>query len=215
MAEILMEACSMINIILVEDQVLLRDALAKIIDGQEDMKVAGFTADADKAPELCRVLAPDLALIDVVTEGKANGITAAALIRREMPEVKIVIMTSLPEITFLDAARQAGAHSFIYKDSDSDHVLHVIRGTMKGKGTYPGPDDEAIARTRFSEVEIKVIRLVCQGKKRSEISVVLHMSESSVKAVISDILTKTGFDSITKFSMYALAHGFIVPEHNG
>jgi DNA-binding NarL/FixJ family response regulator len=205
----------MINIILVEDQVLLRDALAKIINGQEDMKVAGYTADGDKALDMCRVLAPDLALIDVVTEGKANGIGAAAQIRQELPEVKIVIMTSLPEITFLDAARKAGAHSFIYKDSDSEHLLYVIRGTMKGKGTYPGPGDEAIARTRFSEVEIRVIRLVCQGKKRNEISEALHISESSVKAVIADILTKTGFDSITKFSMYALAHGFIVPEHKG
>ena len=202
----------MIRVIIVEDQVLLRDALTKIINSQEDMKVAGFAMDADKAPGLCRELAPDLALIDVVTEGKANGITAAAQIRRDLPEVKIVIMTSLPEITFLEAARKAGAHSFVYKDSDSEHLLYVIRSTMKGKGTYPGPGDDALAAARFSEVEIKVIRLVCQGKKRNEIVEALHMSESSVKAVISDILEKTGFDSITKFSMYALSRGFIVPD---
>ena len=204
----------MIRVLIVEDQVLLRDALTRIINGQPDMKVVGFAVDADKALDLCRELAPDLVLMDVVTEGKANGITAAAAIRRDLPEVKIVIMTSLPEITFLDAARKAGAHSFVYKDSDSEHLIYVIRSTMKGKGTYPGPGDDAVARAHFSEVEIKVIRLVCQGKKRIEIADALHMSESSVKAAISDILDKTGFDSITKFSMYALAHGFIVPDHD-
>ncbi|MCL2103325.1 MAG: response regulator transcription factor [Syntrophorhabdaceae bacterium] len=202
----------MIKIILVEDQTLLRDALTKIINGQEDMTVVGFTDNADEAPDLCRKHAPDLALIDVVTAGKANGIAAASQIRRKLPEIKIVIMTALPEITFMEASRKAGAHSFVYKDSDSQHLLFVIRGTMKGKGTYPGPDDEASVKGRFSDVEIKVIRLVCRGKKRNEIVETLAMSESSVKAVISSILDKTGFDSITQFSMYAIARGLIVPD---
>ena len=202
----------MIKIFLAEDQTLLRDALTNIINGQEDMQVIGFTENADNAPVLCREFAPDLALIDVVTDNKANGIAAAAQIRRDLPEIKTVIMTALPEITFMEAARKAGVHSFVYKDSDSQHLLFVIRGTMKGKGTYPGPGDEA--KDRFSEAEIKVIRLVCQGKKRHEIADALAMSESSVKAVISGILNKTGFESITQFSMYAVARGLIVPDHD-
>jgi DNA-binding NarL/FixJ family response regulator len=200
----------MINILIVEDQTLLRDALTNIINGQEDMRVVGFTDNADNAPGLCRELAPDLALVDVVTDDRANGITAAAQIRRELPEIKTVIMTALPEITFLDEARKAGVHSFVYKDSDSQHLLFVIRSTMKGKGTYPGPVEEALER--FAEVEIKVIRLVCQGKKRAEVARFLAMSESSVKEVISGILGKTGFESITQFSIYAVARGLIVPD---
>ena len=203
----------MIKIIVVEDQTLLRDALANIINSQDDMQVVGFTDNADNAPALCREFSPDLALIDVVTDNKANGITAAAQIRQELPEIKTVIMTALPEITFMDAARKAGVHSFIYKDSDSGHLLFVIRSTMKGKGMYPGPGDEA--KDRFSETEIKVIRLVCQGKKRHEIAEVLYISESSVKVVIAGILDKTGFESITQFSMYAVARGLIVPDHDG
>ena len=203
----------MINIVIVEDQALLRDSLTKVINGQEDMRVAACTANGDEAPDLCRKIAPDLALIDVVTQNKANGITAAARIRQELPEIKIVIMTSLPEISFIDSARRAGAHSFVYKDSDIRHLLHVIRSTMAGQGIYPGPGDEALARTRFSDAELAIIRLVCQGKSRGEIAQALAMSEGSVKAIITDILNKTGFDSIMKFSVYAVAHGFIVPNH--
>ena len=205
----------MIKIFIVEDQALLRDSLTNIINAQEDMQVAGFAADAGEALALCRKIEPDLALLDVVTANKANGIAAAAEIRRELPDIKIVIMTSLPEITFLDSARKAGAHSFVYKDSDSRHLLYVIRSTMEGQGIYPGPGDEAITKYSFSEAEITVIRLVCQGKSRGEIAKALNMSEGSVKALITGILNKTGFDSIMKFSVYAVAHGFILPDHDG
>ena len=204
----------MIKIVIVEDQALLLDALTKVINGQQDMQVAACTANADEAPDLCRKSAPDLVLIDVVTQNRANGIAAAAQIRRELPEVKIVIMTSVPEITFIDSARKAGAHSFVYKDADTRHLLYVIRSTLEGRGVYPGPGEETLARIRFSDAEIAIVRLVCQGKSRKEIAQALAMSEGSVKAIITDILNKTGFDSIMKFSVYAVAHGFVVPHHS-
>jgi len=203
----------MIRILIVEDQALLRDSLANTINAQEDMEVAGAIANADEALARCREIAPDLALIDVVTDNKANGISSAAVIRREMPNVKIVIMTALPEISFMEAAKNAGVHSFIYKNSGSEHLLYVIRSTMKGHGIYPGPGDETLVKLRFTEDEMAVIRLVCQGYKRNELVQALAMSEGTVKALISSILHKTGFNSITKFSIYAVAHGFVVPKH--
>ncbi len=202
----------MIRILIIEDMILLQESLANMIDGQEDMEVVGVSANADEALALCREKNPDLALIDVVTENKANGIMATAQIRREMPDIKIVVMTALPEITFIDAAKKAGAHSFVYKDSDSHHLLYVIRCTMKGKGTYPGPDEGSLAKANFSDAEMAVIRLVCQGKKRHEIIKALSISEGTVKALITSILSKSGFDSITRFSIYAVANGFVLPE---
>ena len=92
----------MIRILIVEDQAMLRDSLEHVIGGQADMEVAGVTNDASKAPELCRELMPDLVLMDVVTENDANGITFAGRIRQELPDIKIVIMTALPEITFIE-----------------------------------------------------------------------------------------------------------------
>ena len=204
----------MINIVIAEDQILLRDALTNILNGQDDMRVVGYTENADNALALCREHAPDLALIDVVTDNKANGITATAQIRRDLPKVKIVIMTALPEITFVDAARKAGAHSFVYKDVDIRHLLRVIRSTAEGHGVYPGPVNDVLTKDRFSEEEIKVIRLFCQGKDREEIAALMSMSESSVKAIFASVRNKTGYENITKFSMYAIAHGLIVPDHD-
>jgi len=129
-----------------------------------------------------------------------------------LPTVKIVIMTALPEITFVDAARKAGAHSFVYKDVDSSRLLNVIRSTMEGHGVYPGPGDAPFAKARFTDAEIALIHLVCMGKRRKEIAQALAMPEGSVKELVTGILDKTGFDNIMQFSVYAVARGFIVPD---
>jgi DNA-binding NarL/FixJ family response regulator len=200
----------MIKILIVEDLAMLRDSLGYVIGSQADMEVVGVTDDASKAPELCRKLMPDLVLMDVITENDANGITFAAQIRQELPDIKIVIMTALPEITFIEEARKARAHSYIYKNAGNDHLFYVIRSTMKGVGIYPGPEDKPPFASQFTEKEIAVIRMVCGGKSRSDIVRELGLSESTIKPIITSILDKSGFDSISKFAIYAVSRGLIV-----
>jgi len=202
----------MIQILIVEDQTMLRESLEDIIGRQNDMEVAGTTDDAANAPELCRQLKPDLILMDVVTKNNSSGITYAAQIRREFPDIKIVIMTALPEITFAEEARKAGAHSFIDKDMGNEHLFHVIRNTMKGYSIYSSLADRMPFAAKFTEKEIAVIRLVCQGMARNEMEKSLGVSESMIKQHITSILDKTGFDSISKFAIYAVGEGLIVPE---
>jgi len=202
----------MTKILIVEDQTMLRESLEHVIDGQSDMEVAGSTDDAAKAPELCRQLQPDLVLMDVVTKNNSSGIIYTSQIREEFPEVKIVIMTALPEITFAEEARKAGAHSFIDKNMGNDHLFHVIRNTMKGYSIYSSFSDRMPFTARFTEKEIAVIRLVCQGMARNDMEKTLGVSESTIKQHITSILDKTGFDSISKFAIYAVGEGLIVPE---
>jgi DNA-binding NarL/FixJ family response regulator len=202
----------MIKILIVEDQTMLRESLQTLINGQDDMEVVGVTGDASKAPDLCGELKPDLVLMDVVTENDTNGITWTLRIRNEFPQIKVVIITGFSEITFIGEARKAGAHSYITKDSGKDHLFYTIRSTMNGVGIYPGPADQSPFAAQFTEKEIAVIRLVCQGKSRSEMVKELGMSESVLKPIITSILDKTGFDSIMKFAIYAVGRGLIVPD---
>ena len=201
------------KVLIVEDQAMLRDSLEHIIGCQPDMEVAGTASDASQAPELCRQLKPDLVLMDVITKNNSNGIAFSAKIRKEMPNIKIVIMTSLPEITFADEARKAGAHSFINKDLGNEHLFYVIRSTMKGHGIYPGPADHSRFSSQFTEKEIAVIRLACKGKTREEMSKELEISESLLGQHITSILDKSGFDSILKFAIYAAGQGFIAIDN--
>jgi DNA-binding NarL/FixJ family response regulator len=172
----------------------------------------GSTDDAANAPELCRELQPDLVLMDIVTKDNASGITYTAQIRAELPNIKVVIMTGFSEITFIEEARKAGAHSYIYKNSGYEHLFYVIRNTLEGNGIYPGPENHLPLDAQFSERELAVIRLVCKGKSRTEIVEEMGMSEAVVKRIISTILEKTEFDNIMKFAIYAVSRGLIVPD---
>jgi len=206
----------MIKILIVEDQTMLRETLEHMINIQSDMEVIGGTDDAAKAPELCKKLKPDLVIMDVVTKKNPDGIHASGIrytaqIRKEMPDIKIVIMTGLPEITFMEEAKKAGAHSFLLKDMNKDHLLFVIRSTMKGTGVYPGPENTPFAN-KFSERELAVIRMVCQGFERDEMAEKLNISEITLKKDISSILDKSGFDSIAKFAVFAVSQGYVAPD---
>jgi len=203
----------MIKILIVEDQTMLRESLERVIGEQNDMEVAGSTDDAAETPELCRQLQVDLVLMDVVTKNNASGIAYTAQIRAEFPGIKIVIMTGFSEITFIDEARKAGAHSYVYKNSGYEHLFYVIRNTMQGNGIYPGPENHLLFNAQFSDRELAVIRLVCKGKSRTEIVKEMGMSEAVVKRIISAILEKTEFDNIMKFAIYAVSRGLIVPEN--
>ena len=207
----------MIKILIVEDQTMLRQSLEKVLNGQADMEVIGGTDDAAKALDLCKKLKPDLVLMDVVTKKNSNGIPASGIrytaeIREKLPDIKIVIMTGLPEITFANEAKKAGAHSFVYKETENEHLLYVIRNTMKGMNIYTDSADQKPFASRFTDREIEVIRLVCQGMTRDEMARELHVSEATIGRYITSILDKTGFDNIMKFAVYAVGQGFVAPE---
>ena len=203
----------MIKILIVEDQVIMRDSLANLINGQEDMCVVGNIGCAAEAPRLCKETLPELVLMDVCTDNNENGITAAAEIRAQYPQVKIIIMTGMPEITYLESSKKAGVDSFLYKNVKGETMLATIRSTMDGYGTFPREAPAALpGGLSFTDAEIAILRLVCQAKSRKDIARELAMSEGSVKAAITDILNKTGYDSIMKFAVFAVARGYINPN---
>ena len=94
----------------------------------------------------------------------------------------------------------------------NEHLFHVIRTTMKGYSIYSGHSERLPFAVSFSEKEISVVRLVCQGMTRSEMAEKLDMSEAMVKQHITSILNKTGFDTVAKFAVYATSQGFVAPD---
>lgn len=202
----------MIRIVLVEDQVMLRESLAMAIDSQDDMEVLATLSKATDALGAARAFSPDLMLMDVCTEDDASGISAAAEIKRDFPDIRIIVMTGVPEITFIEQARAAGSDSFVYKNVSTADLLSIIRSTMEGYSTFPAAQlgDEALEV--LDDEEIQILRLVCENKSRREIANELFLSEGTVKRRISTILAKTGYDSIMKLAVHAVSDGLIVPR---
>jgi two-component system vancomycin resistance associated response regulator VraR len=122
------------KIIIVEPQTKMKDSLKKIISKQPGMEAVGITDNPLNAAGLCEQLIPDMLLIHMTAEN--NAIAHAAQIRKEFPNIKIVIWTSLPYVIFADDARKARIHSFIDKNTGNDYLLYAINLTMRGKGIY-------------------------------------------------------------------------------
>lgn len=203
----------MIEIVIVEDQTMLRDSLAQTIDAQDDMKVVSAIADAALALDEVEKTGATCALLDVCTENDASGIVAARHIKEACPEVRVVIMTGMPEITFIEQAHAVGVDSFVYKNMGTSDLLGIIRSTMEGYSTFPRAQQSIFSDTAaLTDIEIDILRLVCETKTRKEIAQELYLSEGTVKRHISDILAKTGYDSILRLAVHAVSSGLIVPR---
>ena len=203
----------MIDMVIAEDQAMLRDSLACAIDMQDDMHVVAAIADAADALSAVEKHHANLALLDVCTENDSSGIVAAAAIKQAHPDVRVVIMTGMPEITFVDQAREAGVDSFVYKNVGIEELLAVMRSTLAGYCTFPKPPQSIFSGTAaLDAVEVSILRLACEGKSRREIAAELFMSEGTVKRRISEILNKTGYDNIMRLAVHAVTEGSIVPN---
>jgi DNA-binding NarL/FixJ family response regulator len=201
-----------IRIVLVEDQAMLRDSLACTINAQDDMRVVSSLADATEALAAVERTGADCALLDVCTENDSSGIVAARRIKGAHPAVRVVIMTGMPELTFIERARDAGADSFVYKNVGTAELLGIIRSTMEGYSTFPVAQHRVMPEdVELSPIEISILRLVCESKTRREIAAELYLSEGTVKRRISEILAKTGYDSILRLAVHAVSSGIIVP----
>lgn len=203
----------MIRVLIVEDQVILRESLARSVGDQPDMTVVSAIADASEALGVALRERPDMILMDVCTEHDSNGIVAAARIKEQLPECRIIIMTGMPEITFVDQAREAGVDSFVYKNVGVDELFAVMRSTLAGYCAFPKPPESIFSGTAaLDDVELSILRLACEGKSRREIAAELFMSEGTIKRRISEILSKTGYDNIMRLAVHAVTEGSIVPN---
>ncbi len=155
----------MIRILIVEDQAILRESLARSVGDQPDMTVVAAIADASDALDVALKERPDMILMDVCTEHDSNGIVAAARIKEQLPECRVIIMTGMPEITFVDQAREAGVDSFVYKNVGIDELFAVMRSTLAGYCTFPKPPESIFSGTAaLDDVELSILRLACEGK---------------------------------------------------
>jgi DNA-binding NarL/FixJ family response regulator len=203
----------MSRIAIIEDQTLVLDSLARLIAAEPGLEVVATGTDAADAVDLARRSRAELVLMDVVTAEGHSGLAAAARLLAALPGVKVLAMTALPEITFIEEAKRIGVHGFCYKNVTVDVLVGTIRATLAGYNTFPDATPEAVLQgVELTPTEVAILRLACESLPRAVIASELGMSEGSTKAAIGVLLAKTGFDSLLKLAVFAAARGYIVPE---
>ncbi|WP_206918681.1 response regulator transcription factor [Alicyclobacillus suci] len=209
-----------LRIMIVEDQTLLRDSLQTILDMEDDMEVIGVAADGDEAYRRIRECHPDLVLMDIQMP-KMDGIECTRRVKRDYPQVKILILTTFAEEEYIVDALANGAQGFLVKDIPGDKLLGAIRDAIHGQLMLPGVVAEKLAkrlmhknRTKvangteeklgftLTERDKSIISLMLRGMSNQQIAQTLFITEGTVKNYVSSIYGKIGIHERSKAVIY-------------
>ena len=202
------------KVIIVEDQTMPRELFELRIQASERFEVALSSDNAALADVYCLRFPVDLILMDVVTRGGESGLDAAERIKRTFPQMKIIIVTSMPECSYLSRAREIGVESFWYKEEQRESLLDVMTRTMAGESVYPDATPELqlglASSYQFTSRELEVLREMTGGDTNQEIAERLHMSVATVKTHILNMREKTGLRNRTELAVRAREIGLVI-----
>lgn len=187
----------MTNVMIVEDQKMIRGLLESYIQKEPNFRVVFSVAGASLAPELCREAKINLILMDVQTEHRENGLCAVQKIKEKNPEIKIVVVTSLVDFDVLKKAKAFGADSLWYKDTDEETLMDVVRRTVSGEHIFPDSPPEVeigtAKSTEFTKTELIVLRHLVRGLSYGKIAQDMGVEVTTVKYHVTNMLQKTNF----------------------
>ena len=204
------------SVLVAEDQRIARMLIETILDKSERYTLVQSLESAEGTAELCRATRIDLVLMDVLFPDGLNGIDAARRIKAVSPHTKVVIMTSMPEVSYLRRAREAGVDSFWYKEVQELPLLTLMDRTMAGEHIYPDATPRlnigSALSVEFTDREIEVLREILRGLTNAEIAARLGISENTVKIHVAHMLEKTGYPNRIVLAVQARALGVVVND---
>ncbi len=209
-----MEAPARIRLLLVDDHWVVRQGLRMFLGYDPAFEIVGEAEDGADAVRLAKSLRPDVVLMDLLMP-KMDGVAATAAIRRDLPDVQVIALTSVLEDEKVVAAVKAGAVGYLLKDTQGEELKEAIRAAAAGQVRL---SPQAAARLMrevrapdsaetLTERETEVLKLLARGLSNKEIARELVIGEGTVKTHVSSILGKLGLADRTQAAIYALRHG--------
>lgn len=202
------------GVLIVEDQEMPRQLFEIFVKSDGRFSLEASISNASLAMDFCRHGRVDLILMDVMTDLGSSGLDAAEAIKKEFPKIKIIIVTSMPEASWLERARRIGVDSFWYKEAGREPILEVMARTMEGESIYP--DETPVVNIGYttnhelSERELDVLRELITGDSNAEIGERLGISASTVKYHVQNMLEKTGMHTRTELAAVARSLGIVI-----
>lgn len=181
-----------IRILLAEDQSMVREALAALLGLEPDIEVLAQVARGDEVVSAARAHDVNVALLDIEMPGM-TGIQAAAALRTEVPDLKIVILTTFGRPGYLRGAMEAGASAFLVKDAPAAQLAEAVRKVLAGERVIdPTLAAAALAEgaNPLTDREREVLRAAEDGATNAELAARLHLSQGTVRNYLSTAIQK-------------------------
>ena len=208
------------RVILADDHQIMREGLRALLEKEANIEVIAEAADGRTAVQLARKLSPDVVIMDI-SMPDLNGMLATRQIIDDIPGVKVIALSMHSDAQFVTGMLKAGASGYLLKDCAFMELAHAVRVVTAGQ-TYlsPGiagvvveqylrhvPQTDSPTYSPLSGRELEVLQLLAEGKTKSQIASLLHVSVKTVNSHRRHILEKLGVSSDAELIKYALREG--------
>lgn len=209
----------MINILIAEDQELVRQGLKLMIETDAEFRVTAEAGNGQEAVDLCQSHRFDLIILDIRMP-VMNGLEAARVIRNQFSDMIILMLTTFNDEEYVLEALKNQANGYLLKDGNAEELIRSIRSALNGGLAI---EDHVAAKVMpklmqyqtetpeveasLTERELDIIARIGEGKNNQEIASELYLSVGTIKNLISGILTKLDLRDRTQIAIYALKHG--------
>jgi DNA-binding NarL/FixJ family response regulator len=216
----------LIRILLAEDHTIVRQGLARLLMDQTDIEIVGEATDGRSAIEKALALKPDVVIMDIAMPFM-NGIEAAKRIRKQLPTIKILILSMYSQEHYVHELLEAGISGYLLKDSSGGDIINAIHAAMKDEtflspsiskmvvDGYLSPRKGGSREERFkglSNREREVFQLIAEGHSTRKIADMLCVSISTIKSHRNKIMEKLGVESPLQLVHFAIQLGLVEPD---
>jgi DNA-binding NarL/FixJ family response regulator len=221
------QADDKIKVLLADDQTMIRQGFGYIIGLQSDMKLIGEASDGKEAVDMAIERHPDIILMDIQMPN-VSGIEATREILKQLPETKIVILTTFDDQEYVYQGIRAGAVGYLLKDARVEDMLEAVRSAFRGEAIYKtGLAANALSRVVASELNLsktghppqlletltdreqEILQEMAYGLRNDQIAQKLMITEGTVKSHVHRILQKFGGEDRTRVVVMALRNGIV------
>jgi NarL family two-component system response regulator LiaR len=213
-----------ITVLIVDDHAMVRQGVRAFLVTQPDFSVVGEASSGEDAVKMAAQFVPDVILMDLIMPNM-DGVEATRRIKQVSPRSQVVVLTSYHEDENIFPAVKAGALSYILKDLSADELASAVRKAAVGEAVlHPRVAARVIKEvqgargekvnpfTELSERELEVLKLIADGMSNAEMAAKLVLSEKTIKAHVSNILSKLQLADRTQAAVYAWREGIVRKE---
>ncbi|TMU90390.1 response regulator transcription factor [Streptomyces sp. DASNCL29] len=189
------------RIVLVDDHAIVRQGLRTILEREGDLEVVGEASTATEAAAVIERTDPSIVLLDLKlsTAADTEGLDLCARLTQRHPDLAVLVLTTFLDDSLVVEAIQHGARGYVVKDVDTTELLRSIRAVARNESAFDSHAAAAMVRSmrvqpdrpKFTERELKVVRLLAHGLSNRAIGAELYISETTVKFHVRNIMRKT------------------------